>query len=508
MRKRILLLICLVCLAAGLYGCGHKRVTKEVDRTTFGLDAARYQGTINWQLVADSGVDFAMVRLGYRGMVDGQIKEDSNGRYNLQEASKAGISLGAYFFSTAVNVQEAEEEARWAAKVLRKYPITYPVAYDCEGFEDTDSRQYGLSKTQRTDIALAFLKEIEKQGYEGMFYASKNMMEMDAKWEISRIEGKYKVWVAQYPEQPYPMTEHSTYSRIHHMWQYTMKGSLPGVRQNVDLNVAYFGYDGIEPPQDDTPPEEVGPDVEAMMDFTAVSEEVTAKNETNLRSIPSQDEDSQVLYTLKRGELAQRVAVSPSGWSKVVFNGQTYYALTNYLVLSDGSTPDWQKGKDGIETDFTTVEDRVTAKEYVNLRLLPSVEHEDATVIGQLKNGEYIQRTGVSDNGWSRLIYNGTVCYAVTNYLTTEGAEAAAPSAEPTGIQTVFEEVNERVTAKVEVNLRNIPSVERADTKVVATIKHGEFVTRTGINRDVGWSRVEYNGQVLYCVSSYIMPAE
>ena len=118
MKKKKLLLLVSTVLSAVLIvscclsGCGKKkRVTNETDETTFGIDVARYQGTIDWKEVAQSGIDFAMIRVGYRGMTDGIIKEDPNGRYNLQEASKAGIKIGAYFFSTAVSEEEAKEEA-------------------------------------------------------------------------------------------------------------------------------------------------------------------------------------------------------------------------------------------------------------------------------------------------------------------------------------------------------------------------------------------------------------
>ena len=134
---------------------------KETDDVTFGVDVARYQGTIDWPTVAASGVDFAIVRLGYRSLVDGVITEDTNAAYNLQQAGKAGLKLGAYFFSTAITEEEAIEEANWVADFLAPYAITYPVAYNCEGFADPQNRQYPLSKTQRTDIALAFLKQIE-----------------------------------------------------------------------------------------------------------------------------------------------------------------------------------------------------------------------------------------------------------------------------------------------------------------------------------------------------------
>ena len=191
-RYRILrycILICLLMLLMAFSGCKrHKRVTQETETITMGIDVARYQGTIDWKEVAQAGVDFAIVRIGYRSMADGEIKPDPNGRYNLQEASKYGIPLGAYFFSTAVTAEEAEEEAAWAAEILSGYPITYPVVYDCENFQNPESRQYYMSKTERTDIALAFLNAIENHGYEGMFYASKVDMEQEKSWEAGVLQ--------------------------------------------------------------------------------------------------------------------------------------------------------------------------------------------------------------------------------------------------------------------------------------------------------------------------------
>ena len=196
MKKRnrfLLILISLALLASFFSGCSKKRTTKELDTLTFGVDVARYQGIIDWQQVADSGIEFAMVRVGYRTKVDGEMKEDSCARYNLQEAAKAGISLGVYYFSTAVTEEEAVEEAEWVVEMIKGYPITYPVVYDCEGYEEEDSRQNMLTREERTDLALAFLKTIEKHGYEGMFYSSRNEMHNEAKWEVSRIADKYKI---------------------------------------------------------------------------------------------------------------------------------------------------------------------------------------------------------------------------------------------------------------------------------------------------------------------------
>ena len=524
-RSRILRYMLLILILAGLLaafsGCKrYRRVTKETDAVTMGIDVARYQGTIDWQEVSQADVDFAIVRIGYRGMTDGKIKSDPNGRYNLQEAAKAGIPLGVYFFSTAVTEEEAEEEAAWVAEEISGYPITYPVVYDCENFNNPDSRQYALNKSQRTDIALAFLKAIEKKGYEAMFYASKGDMELEKSWEVSRIEKDYKIWVAQYPALPYPETKETSYSGLHHMWQYSMEGSVPGIRQPVDLNIAYFGYDGIEPGHSKKIPETVEVDVEAMLDFEDVSDQVTAKKETNLRNIPSQDTDSEVLRTLVNGEVAQRIAVSSNGWSKLILDGKIYYAATNYLTsdLAYEAPPEeeYLPSEHGIQTQFVAVNQMVTAKKMVNLRKLPSVEHEDAVVLDELNNGEIATCVGISDNGWSKLIYKGVTCYAVTSYLTEVTDASAVPDggelatkpteniAEQIEIQTQFEFVDDKVTAKKAVNLRSLPSVDDPRCKIVAQLDNGVVIRRTGINHDVGWSRVDYNGQPLYCITSYL----
>ena len=239
MMKRLMALLIAVSMIAGLFaGCGgDPGKARETKDKTYGIDVAKYQGTIDWDFVSRCNIDFAMVRIGYRTIAEGELHPDPNGKYNLQEAAKFGVKLGVYFFSTAISEEEAREEAQWVAEQISQYPITYPVAYDCEGFRDPTSRQYTLGKERRTDIALAFLEEIEKLGYEGMFYGARNEMQDDAFWEFSRIEEDYKVWVAQYPGDADPDEDVSSYSGKHHMWQYTMEGSVAGINGPVDLNV-------------------------------------------------------------------------------------------------------------------------------------------------------------------------------------------------------------------------------------------------------------------------------
>ncbi len=163
-----------------------------------------------------------------------------------------------------------------------------------------------------------------------------------------------------------------------------------------------------------------------------------------------------------------------------------------------------EEAKKDLGMIFTPVEETVTAKDATNLRDIPS-QGEDSTVMFTLQNGQTATRIGISDKGWSKLEYNGETYYAISNYLTTDltvKPQEVVPVDD--GIKTVFALCNEQVTPKIEVNLRTLPSVTNPDATVVATIRAGEIVTRTGINTDVGWSRVEYNGQTLYCVSSYV----
>lgn len=143
----------------------------ETAEETLGIDVSKYQGTIDWGKVKASGVDFAMVRVGYRAKTTGILYEDPGARYNLQEANANGIQTGAYFFSSAVTQEEAREEAEWVASFIAKYKITYPVAYNCEDFQSPDSRQNGLSMEERTQIACAFLDTVAAKGYTPMFYS-------------------------------------------------------------------------------------------------------------------------------------------------------------------------------------------------------------------------------------------------------------------------------------------------------------------------------------------------
>ena len=334
-----------------------------------------------------------MIRVGYRTQKTGEMCVDTNARYNMQEAQKNGIKVGVYFFSSAVNETEAIEEADWVADYISKYQITYPVAFDCEGFTDSASRQYGMSSEARTKVAEAFLQEIYNKGYTPMFYAAMNELSANSQWDTKALESRYKIWVSQYPDTAYPETPQSSYEGTHAMWQYTNKGKVSGIDKPVDLNVAYFGFDETESAKNGDAADDATADPEANMKFSDVNETVTAKESVNLRDI-------------------------------VEYNGQTYYAISNYLTTDMNYVVPGQDGSgsgDGLKTKFKECNDTVTAKIEVNLRALPSVTNPDATVVATIKNGETVTRTGINEEfGWSRVEYNGQTLYCVTSYLSVQ----------------------------------------------------------------------------------------
>ena len=396
----------------------------ENSSVTYGIDVSRFQGTIDWAQVAGAGIDFAMIRVGYRDSSTGEIKADTNARYNMQEAEKNGIKIGAYFFSTAVNTNEAVEEAKWVADYIAQYPITYPVGYNCEGFENASSRQFNLSQDERSQVAMAFLDQVYSEGYTPIFYASRGELLGDAKWNTSQIQDRYKIWMALYNQDTSGLTTGPAYDGQCAMWQYSNKGTIAGIGKAVDVDVAYFGYDGTEKAKDTTSERATASaDVEALMKFNSVDESVTAKNSTNLRNKPSQDSDSTVMLTLQNGQVAQRTGVSDSGWSRVVFEGNTYYAVSSFLT-TDLSAPKQETEpvqaveNSGFKTKFTDCNEVVTAKEVVNLRSKPSVTDEDSMVVASLNAGDTAVRTGINaEYGWSRVEYNGQTLYCVSSYI-------------------------------------------------------------------------------------------
>ncbi len=400
-----------------VYEATRKVIETEMETLLHGVDVSQHQGNINWDEVAAEGIDFAIIRVGNRNVVSGEIEEDITARYNLQEATSRGIPVGAYFFSAATTEEEAMEEANFVTAIIDGYPITYPVAYNCELYDESDSRHFSLSVEQRSQLADVFLSEIENQGYTGMFYASQFELEGNAKWNTDLLEAKYRIWVAQYKDISEIDLEGDTsdYGEDHELWQYTANGSINGISMPVDMNVSYIGYREVAVAKSPETAVHQEPNLEVGVNIEEVNDSVTAKERVNVRSSMEQTDDSNIIGALQNGEIVTRTGIGVNGWSRIEYNGESAYVVSSYITPDTDYVPQ-QGDMSQFKTKFTTVNEQVTAKELTNLRDMPSVE-EPSQIIVSLKNGEVATRTGVANEGWSRVEYQGQVLYCVSSYL-------------------------------------------------------------------------------------------
>lgn len=199
-----------------------------------GVDVSKYQEKIDWEKVAASGVKYAMIRLGFRGMgTKGTCELDSYYKRNVQGALDAGIEVGVYFFSQATTVEEAKEEAQFVLEHIKEYDVTWPVAYDTEEITSYDAaRANAISREERTACAKAFLDEIAAAGYTPVLYANTRWSLL--KLDLGQLAG-YDLWYAYYGTAPY-------YPYHYTMWQYTNSGKIPGINGNADVNISFVDY--------------------------------------------------------------------------------------------------------------------------------------------------------------------------------------------------------------------------------------------------------------------------
>ena len=197
-----------------------------------GVDLSKYQKKVDFAAIQSEGIDYCMLRVGSRGYESGLIQEDEKFQEFLAGAEAVGMPVGLYFFSQAVTEEEAIEEADYVISKIGEHKITYPIAFDMEFIENDNSRIETLTKTEKSNIALAFLKRIEEAGYVGMLYGNKE-------WLLKRIElhrfDDYDIWLAQEEDTP-------DYPYMYSMWQYTRQGEIYGIDGYVDLNISFVDY--------------------------------------------------------------------------------------------------------------------------------------------------------------------------------------------------------------------------------------------------------------------------
>ena len=203
--------------------------TLTVGSGTMGIDVSRWNGSIDWNAVKNSGVSYVIIRCGYRGSSQGTLIVDPMFQNNIKGATDAGLKVGVYFFTQAIDKVEAVEEASMVLELIKNYRISYPVFLDVE---PSGGRADGISKETRTEVCKTFCQTIQNGGYTAGIYANKT-------WLTEKIDpgqlGAYKIWLAQYASVP-------TYTGRYDMWQYMSTGKVSGITGDVDLNLSYLGY--------------------------------------------------------------------------------------------------------------------------------------------------------------------------------------------------------------------------------------------------------------------------
>lgn len=219
----------------------------ETPMYVYGIDVSKWQGAINWNLVKASGVSFAMIKCAGRSTGDGSLYIDSYFMQNIQEAQAAGIQVGVYFFSQAVNIYEAFEEACLTVNLLQQYNITYPVAFDWESSADYRVAAFPQNQLTMNMIAATFCNTVASYGYTPMVYACKN--DLLYTYESASLSAAYKIWMANYYDDYYYTSRIYMFERPlpstpfpYQMWQFGVSNVIAGIDGYVDMDLGFFYY--------------------------------------------------------------------------------------------------------------------------------------------------------------------------------------------------------------------------------------------------------------------------
>ncbi|MDD6223886.1 MAG: GH25 family lysozyme [bacterium] len=194
-------------------------ITEDV---SLGIDVSKWQADINWEEVKNQGIEFAMIRLGTQSGIGKDSVLDQYFKKNIKEAKKVGMKVGVYYFSYASSIEEAKNQAKWVIERLSDYQLDLPVVFDWECYNYFNSFQISLHDLN--EIVNTFLKIIEENGYQPMFYGSKNYLEKI--W----TNINYDIWLAHYTKQ-------TNYQGDYKMWQFTSSGRISGISSLVDIDI-------------------------------------------------------------------------------------------------------------------------------------------------------------------------------------------------------------------------------------------------------------------------------
>lgn len=237
----VAILALIIAITIGVQSCGERSydwnnlvnengrysyVENGATKSLTGIDVSSHQGSINWSEVTQDDIDFAILRCARRGTSEGQIYADETFYTNADGAQQAGIPFGVYFFSQAINEDEAREEAQYVLNMIEGMQVDGPIAYDFEYLPNTTSRADGLNAEQVSANAEAFCSTIEAAGYTALIYGNQHDLE---RYDLDTL--RHKIWYAEYSSSQ-PSSDVNLV-----MWQYTASGSVSGISTAVDLNI-------------------------------------------------------------------------------------------------------------------------------------------------------------------------------------------------------------------------------------------------------------------------------
>lgn len=405
-------------------GKGYKHPDKYKNRKIYDcVDVSEHQGSINWNNVKNAGITHAIIRVAYRGYgKSGNLRSDSYYKRNIENAYNAGIKVGVYIYSQALNKREARAEADFILNRIKPYKskIKMPVVFDYEYSPVRTGRfVYGkISKTAETNNCIAFCEKVEDAGYDAMVYGNYSMLKS---MKYKTLQSKYKIWLAQYNKS-------TSYPGEFYMWQYSSSGRVKGIGGRVDVNYIYEKKNQQDDEQIEDIEEEIKFVCPEKIDVDENEEQVFIMSDgttadscwieyegeyyhvdengykmTDFNEIDGKlyyfDEDGKALskkwltkdgekyYLIDKGEVAK-------GYRKI---GYYYYLFDNLGVMQkDETTLDGKKYKlleNGKAVIFTA-----KTKVALNFRMGPSSNYERE---GTYKKGKILDITRVSGN-WAK----------------------------------------------------------------------------------------------------------
>ncbi|MCD8300385.1 MAG: hypothetical protein LUC41_04335 [Clostridiales bacterium] len=459
-----------------------------------GIDVSYYQGTIDWTSVKNCGVDFAIVRVAYRGYGDsGALKEDPQFKTNLTGAIAAGIPVGVYIYSQATTETEAVEEADFIIDKIQGYDVTLPVVMDFEYAESSDGyigRLYkaDLSAADATAICNAFCAEVTARGYTPMIYANKYMLENQM--NASDLTGT--VWLAHYAKS-------TNYAGDYGYWQYEYSNFVDGISGNVDMDFRYIKDSAEENPgnsSDDSSGN--GSDDSSAKTYT------TYKTTTSVNYRTGAGTSYSIKGTLASGtqiQVEDGYSTTANGytWYRFNLNGTDYYIASNYVTKVSSSSSSSSSSSGSSSTTYTTYKTTTS----VNYRTGAGTSY---SVKGTLASGTQIQvedgySTTANGYTWYRFNLNGTDYYIASNYVTKVSSSSSSSSSSSGSSSTTY--TTYKTTTSVNYRTGAGTSYSVKGTLASGTqiqVEDGYSATANGYT----WYRFKLNGTNYYIASKYV----